>query len=720
MAGSRRQARAEKRLDDGRDWRWLGLAIFLLALLVRGVYLADSADNPSFRTPIVDSQTYDGLARQLAAGQPLKSEFFWQPVFYPLFLSLVYWLSHSSILLAKIIQSILGALTALLTYRLGRRILGRATALAAAMVVAVYMPLVFYETELLASGWAAFWMVAMTLILLKTREKPVPFSCLGLGAIGALSIITRPEFLPLFGGACAWLLVSWVREHQAAAKLIPRFLVIASGFLLIAVPVGILSYRALGRATILPTSGGINLFIGNNPNYEKTITIRPGLGWRELTALPAREGIVDDPGMQRFFLNKTKEYITRQPVSFLRGLVYKTAQFFSSREIPRNTDIYLFRKWSRCLGFSVWKIGRFGFPFGLLLPAALLGLILCWRRIPGPVLLSLLLYPVSMILVFVTSRYRAPLVPLLAILAAGGAKAVWNVAKERRWKTLAAAVGIVLAVSVAGSAIGPFPEERIDYEAELYYGLGSTFDAWGRNEEAKSAYERALELRKDYTEAHYNLANILKSEGELEEAIEHYRLAVQSEADSVEVRNNFGAALKAAGRVDEAIEQWEKALEIAPSDPLAHYNLALALAEQGKDDRSREHAREALRQRPDWAEVHVALGMVLLQRGQIYEAIGRFKEALRIRPADAEAHSGLGVALGSRGELDQAIEHFRRAIKIEPGHIQARYNLGYALELQGKLEEAIAEFERLLQIDPGHAQARAELERARAQRQRDH
>ncbi|MCJ7691968.1 MAG: hypothetical protein MUO22_00945, partial [Sedimentisphaerales bacterium] len=75
---------------------WVAIAVFLLALLVRGVYLFQSSDNPTFNLPIVDSMTYDGLARSLAEGEPMTAEFFWQQFFYPFFLSVVYFLSNSS------------------------------------------------------------------------------------------------------------------------------------------------------------------------------------------------------------------------------------------------------------------------------------------------------------------------------------------------------------------------------------------------------------------------------------------------------------------------------------------------------------------------------------------------------------------------------------------------------------------------------------------------
>lgn len=128
--------------------RWIVLVVFVLAIIVRGIYLYDSSDNPTFSTPIVDSQTYDSLAWILASGRPITREFFWQPLFYPLFLALVYKLSYFSILWVKIIQAVLGAVTAVLVYRIGEKIFGRGVGLLAGVMTAVYMPLVFFETDL--------------------------------------------------------------------------------------------------------------------------------------------------------------------------------------------------------------------------------------------------------------------------------------------------------------------------------------------------------------------------------------------------------------------------------------------------------------------------------------------------------------------------------------------------------------------------------------------
>ena len=718
MPRKQHQGKTLKR-DGPSSARWIGLGVFLLALLVRGIYLVESRANPTFITPIVDSRTYDGLARQLAGGQPMTSEFFWQPVFYPLFLSFVYGLSHGSILWAKIIQAALGAMTSVLTYRLGQRIFGRGAGVVAGLITAVYLPLIFYETELLAAGWAAFWMVAIILLLIRIKEKPTVWRGIVLGLAGALSIITRPEFLFVWGAACLWLILVWAHRSAGAATLISRVAGLAFGFLVIAVPLGIWSHRVTGRATILPYSGGINFFIGNNSNYDKTITIRPGLAWRELTSAPVKQGILDDRGMERFFFKETEKYILSEPLGFLKGIVHKTAQFFSSREVPRNTDIYIFKKWSRLLDALVWKIGRFGFPYGVLLPLAFLGLIFCRRAIPVPLLLALVLFPASLILVFVTSRYRVPIIPVMSVLGAAGAGSVWRMLRKRQWKRLAAAGAVIMSVGLISSAPGIFSEERLDYKAELYYELGSTYDAWKKVEEAKAAYSQAIDLRGDYAEAHYNLANILRSEGETAKAVEHYYQALQTEPRSVEIRNNLGTALQSQGKMDQALEQWKAALELVPSDPYAHLNMGLALAAQEKYDPAIVHLQKALRQRPDWVEIYNDLGKILLQQDKIREAIEELDEALRIKPDYADAHCSLGIALGKTGDFDGAMTHFREAIKLEPNHAEAHYNLGYAFQLQGKFDEAIAEYQRVLQIDPNHAQGHRQLESAMDQRRRE-
>src|SRR4030066_125819 len=129
----------------------IAMLVFLLAAFIRALYLYDSSDNPTFFAPIVDSLTYDQMAKGLLTTGSLTHEFFWQPSFYPFFLSLIYKLSNSSILTVKIIQALLGSVTSVLAYFLGKKLFSKTAGVLAGVFVALYIPSVFYDGELLSA-----------------------------------------------------------------------------------------------------------------------------------------------------------------------------------------------------------------------------------------------------------------------------------------------------------------------------------------------------------------------------------------------------------------------------------------------------------------------------------------------------------------------------------------------------------------------------------------
>jgi tetratricopeptide (TPR) repeat protein/4-amino-4-deoxy-L-arabinose transferase-like glycosyltransferase len=687
------------------------LGVFLLAALVRGIYLYDSSDNPTFRVPIVDAMTYDQMARGVVEGRGITEEFFWQPVFYPLFLSAVYRLSDCSILWAKVIQMALGSITCVLVYRLGTKLFGRSAGILAGVITAVYMPLVFFEGELLATGWAAFWSAAVVLLLIGAKDKPTVCRCFALGLGGALSIIVRPVFLPFFAAGCVWLAVRWIREKTAAKALAAASASLTAGFLLVTAPVAALSCKVMGRASILPHSGGVNLYIGNNPNYQQTVAIRPGRQWTKLVELPLRQGITDRYQQQRFFTRKTVEYIRNEPGRFLSGLAHKTVQFVGSREMPRNVDIYLFRKWSRLLLVGVWKVGRFGFPFGLLLPLAVVGLIYTVRKVAAPVWLFILLYPASVILVFVTARYRTPMVPVMAVLAGAGCAAIGDFLRGGRWAKLTAAAAVIVAVGMGSSLPGPFPAERqTDYEAELYYCLGGALEKLGRIEESIEAYYKAVDLRRDYAEAYHNMALLLTKQKRIEHAVANFNIALKLDPENSDVHKDLGRALFQQGKTDDAVGHYYKAIELEPDNAKAHSYLALALAAQGKLDQAIRYYRAALQLEPNDGDVHYSLAVALQMQGSVDEAIKEYNDALRIYPDLVNAHSNLGVIFAAQGKLDEAVAHFDKALRIKPA-AGIYCNLGIALQSQGKIDKAAEAFRKALAIDPNHKQARRALEK---------
>jgi 4-amino-4-deoxy-L-arabinose transferase-like glycosyltransferase len=533
--------------------------IFLLALAIRLIYLAEISKSPAFRVPIIDSATYDEHARSLIAGGGFDGRFFWQGFFYPFYLAVVYLATGGSMLWARLVQIVLGSLVCVGVYRLGSIIFDRTAGVAAGAIAALYGPLIFYDVEILDAGFSSIWAMALIMIVLRAEIAKCVWHALLVGACGALSVVTRATFLPFLIAACAWLVYVWWKQSVGWQGIAARAGLLVAGFLVIALPVAGLCQRATGDFSFLPESGPINLYIGNNPRSDETIMIRPGAEWRELTRMPMVQGALSDREDQGVFTRLFLDYVKSHPGGYVAGLARKMVQFFSSRELPRNDDLYIARQYSRLLSALVWKAGRFGFPFGLLLPLALVGIARHARRIPVPIYLFLILYPAAIIAVFVSGRYRVPIVPVLAIPAAAGAIHIIELVRTKRRPAAAATVGAVCALAAATSIAGPFAVEKYDYEAEMHSIVGFELMKQKRMPEALEQFSTALSIDPNWGDAHKYTGLILSQMRRPAEAADHLRKALAQDPDSYLIRYYLGVALLNLGKADEAREMLERA-----------------------------------------------------------------------------------------------------------------------------------------------------------------
>ena len=518
-----------------------GLCLFLLALAVRLVFLWQYRANPTFDLPIVDSLTYHQLAADLADGDGFGRRFFWQSFFYPLFLGAIYAVTGQSLLAVRLLQALLGAGTCLLTWRLGRRAWSERAGRIAGLALAFYGPLIAQEAELLPTTWEAFWLVLLLLLLVSPSRRARHDWIVGL--VSAALVLTRAFFLPFVLLAGAGQAREIFKNNPRA--LAWRMLTVRAGlFLLPLLAVASLGLQITGRFRLIPGSGGYNFYLGNNPESAVTESLRPGDAAMKIYRMAAANGAEGGHASSPFFYAASWRYIRSQPLHFARSLLRKAAMFFSAREIPRNLDVYLFRQWTPALRPLAWKAGGFGFPFGLLGPLALLGLVAGWRRWPVELRLCVIVCPLTVIAYIAAGRYRLPLVPALAVLAAGSLELLGAAVRRRAWRYLAGAGVLVLAVGTAICFPRQFRVESTDFAAELDYCLGGTLLSLGRPAEAAARFEAAWRRRPDYLEAHFN----------------------------------HGTTLARLGRLDEAVAQWREVLRLDPADADALQALERAAA----------------------------------------------------------------------------------------------------------------------------------------------
>ena len=139
----------------------------------------------------------------------------------------------------------------------------------------------------------------------------------------------------------------------------------------------------------------------------------------------------------------------------------------------------------------------------------------------------------------------------------------------------------VKALEQAKLAAKQFPEL-----ARAHYELGFQLASFGRFEESKPEFERALRLDPAYPEAHYSLGDLLLKQGHNGLALEHFQKALAGNPALIEAHVGLGKALLALQRHADVVREMEKAIALEPSEPQLRYNLAQAYRGLGQTEKT--------------------------------------------------------------------------------------------------------------------------------------
>ncbi len=505
-------------LSTQRGQRRALALIVLVGLALRLAHLFFLRSSPYFEQPIMDMEYHVRWARALAAGQGFESgEPFFRAPLYPWFLALCMKLFGPGLLAPRLIQAGLGALSVYLTYRLGRRAFSPAAGLWAALAVATSWVLIHFDSQLLIPTL----IVPLDLLALERSlalaEDPRPKPAALTGALFGLSAIARPNvllFMPLLAG---WLLWRVRPEWMRGLRLVGAT---ALGCLAPILPITAINV-ARGDFALISTQAGVNLWIGNNPSSDGSTAIVPGTrgGWWEgredSVALAEREAghPLTPSGLSRHYTAKVLDWMRQDPGAFLRHLLWKARLFFLDTELGNNLPVSFFaRYYDPLLRFSPVS-------FALLAALGSLGLVLGLRGRGGrifPLWGFLLSYAASVIAFFVCSRYRVPILPLLAVFSGHALVTAGEWVRARRLGALGAAALLVAGVAFATTQR---PAAVIDPRTNGYLLLGQAALRDDHPSEAEEYFRRALAIYPANVYAEVGLVDAYRREGLFDQAV---------------------------------------------------------------------------------------------------------------------------------------------------------------------------------------------------------
>jgi tetratricopeptide (TPR) repeat protein len=654
------------------------IAIAVVALALRLAHLAYLRRTPLFSVLIGDALQYDTWARQIASGQWVGSEVFYQTPLYPYLLAIVFKIAGHHLLLVRGIQAVLGATSCVLLAWAGRRFFSEPAGLAAGALLAIYPPAIFFDGLIQKSSLDLFLMTLLLALLGEFLARPRWALIAGAGVVLAAFTLNRENARVLYPIIVVWLFVYFqVRLKPDPAGVPPSGVpmktraawvgIFTAAVAALLIPVGVRNYYVSGDFLISTSQAGSNFYIGNHTGahggYQELVPDHGNAAFERDDAKKLAEegaGRTLSPGdVSDYWLARAAADIRRNPVAWVTLLGRKLLLTLNTVEAVDTESIETYADYSPVLRALMW------FTFGIVMPMAALGVWLTrrdWRRLA--ILYAMFISLVLSVAVFyLLARYRFPIVPI-TMLFAGSAL---SLAIRNPRSTIRNYAGVALAGAVAIAVNVPM---RTSYD-ETRLNVGSELIRAGRPAEAIPLLEQAAASSTDYALPHFDLGLALDATGQTDRAIDEFGAAIHIRPDFADAQENLAIALWRADRRQDAIQHYQEAVRLKPDDPVAENNLATAL----------------------------------LQEQRVREAIPHYEAALRVRPEYAEAHSNLALAYQALGNVPAALQHFADAARLRPDNYGMHLNFGNMLIRLGRTSDAIDQYERALPLAQAAGQA---------------
>lgn len=188
---------------------------------------------------------------------------------------------------------------------------------------------------------------------------------------------------------------------------------------------------------------------------------------------------------------------------------------------------------------------------------------------------------------------------------------------------------------------------------DVYNMLGVIYHADGRFDQAELAFENALRLNENYTEAALNLSVVYNDRGKYAKARSVYQRVMERAVNEPRQLDAF-----ARGKI---------------------------------------------------ANMHADLGAVYASMGMYPESVNEYRKALELGPTFVDLRTRLGVVYRDMGDHASAVRELERACEQNRHYLPARTHLGVALFSMGRKRDAIAAWNAVLAADPTDKSARLYL-----------
>lgn len=535
--------------------------VLVLALALRFLHLASSANNPMTYHPGTDEAFYINFGKNVAQGQLGLNELyaFMDPL-YGYLVGFLFWITGHNLFVIYSFQILIDVFTVWLVYEIGKTLWNRRAGLIAALLYAIASTAIFYTTTILKPIIVANFVALWVLLTIKIPYTKNTYALLSYGIFLGLGVALRSNLLLLCFAGLFIMLLTHIK-NTGTKKVPTQLFYVLIGFSLPAIILATRNEHVTGHWSILPPNSGIVLHQLYNPDNPESVQFSPKfVSYRSPPDILAGYTIEAEKRLGQqlssyeasdYWRKQAITYITENPDIILKNILRKSMEFISYTETENNRFYNEEKTFSTVLTY----LPR---PFGWLIVLGVPGLLLlALRQQPTamPVIMATIIVFLSFVIFLATSRFRMHGLPLFAVGSGIFITALIDWKETGKNKTifailLSAIFGILTLWS--GSQYSKKPKVLMEF-AQGYLKMGQPkraklyalqhmklnpddagpYELLGYMALSEKNYQAAVKLLSDATAlapqhhiAQYNLALSLNETRQFEESLNAIELAI--------------------------------------------------------------------------------------------------------------------------------------------------------------------------------------------------
>ncbi|MDY7539051.1 tetratricopeptide repeat protein [Undibacterium sp. RTI2.2] len=246
---------------------------------------------------------------------------------------------------------------------------------------------------------------------------------------------------------------------------------------------------------------------------------------------------------------------------------------------------------------------------------------------------------------------------------------------------------------------------HIPDEADFYLIKGDIFIRQHLVDSAILAYQKAISIRSDFSQAYLQLSLAFESKGKLTDAFENADKATSLNPENLAALVTRGNMLMLLERGNEALASFKAALKIKHDCVEALVNSGILLQLQHQNSEALKYYQLALDAQPNLAIVWHNKSVIEFDHGHLDMAMKDVECSLEIDPRFCDAVHHKGLILTALGRYYEALSQFAKALQIDSQHLLTFFNRAKTYQKLEMHEEALLDFAEAIRIQPDFAKA---------------